>query len=63
MATAETNTRKVIARLKRDGWVEVDGSKHSKFEHPNKPYPIIVPRHRELSIGVAKSIAQQAGWI
>jgi predicted RNA binding protein YcfA (HicA-like mRNA interferase family) len=63
MPGIETNTRKVIARLKREGWIDVGGSKHDKFEHPGRDYPIIVPRHRELSPGVAKSIAKEAGWI
>ena len=62
MASIETNTRKIIARLKRDGWQDVGGAKHDKFEHPDHDFPIIVPRHRELSPGVAKSIAKQAGW-
>lgn len=63
MPTIETNTRKIVARLKADGWVEVGGSKHEKFEHPNQPDAMIVPRHKELSPGVARSIAKLAGWI
>jgi predicted RNA binding protein YcfA (HicA-like mRNA interferase family) len=54
----ETNTRKVVRRLKREGWALVPGGSHDKFEHPDKPgVLIIVPRHRELSAGVARSIA------
>lgn len=63
MATIETNTRKIIARLERDGWVNASGTKHDKFSHPDKPHAIIVPRHREQSMGVARSIAKAAGWI
>lgn len=63
MPAIETNTRKITARLKREGWILVDGGKHDKFEHPDHDYPIIVPRHREQSIGVARSIARQAGWL
>ena len=63
MPDIETNTRKVIARLRQDGWMPVGGSKHDKFEHPDRDHPIIVPPHRELSPGVARSIARQAGWI
>ncbi|MGE0749243.1 MAG: type II toxin-antitoxin system HicA family toxin [Variibacter sp.] len=63
MPIIETSARKIIARLKRDGWKDVGGSKHDKFEHPNRPFAIIVPRHREVSLGVAKSIAKAAGWI
>ncbi len=59
----ETNTQKVIARLKRDGWRSVGGGSHDKFEHADRPNAlIIVPRHRELSPGVARDIAKQAGW-
>lgn len=60
----ETNTRKVIERLKAEGWVNVGGGKHDKYEHPERPdQMIVVPRHREQSPGVAREIAKQAGWI
>lgn len=59
----ETSTRKIVARLKADGWVAVEGSKHDKFEHPDRRETMIVPRHKELSPGVARSIAKLAGWI
>jgi predicted RNA binding protein YcfA (HicA-like mRNA interferase family) len=60
----ETNTRKVIARLKREGWIDQGGGRHDKFEHPEKPgVTLIIPRHRELSPGVARDIAKKAGWI
>lgn len=64
MPLHETNTRKIIARLLRDGWVNIGGGKHDKYEHSEKPdVTIIVPRHREQSPGVARSIARLAGWI
>lgn len=63
MPEFEINTRKVIVRLKSDGWVEIDGSKHSKFEHPSRAEMMVVPRHKELSPGVARSIAKLARWI
>ena len=60
----ETNTRKVIARLEREGWNNIGGGRHDKFEKPGKPgLTLIVPRHRELSPGVARDIARKAGWI
>jgi predicted RNA binding protein YcfA (HicA-like mRNA interferase family) len=60
---AETNTRKITDRLKADGWETKGGSKHDKYEHPGHPEKIIVvPRHKELSPGVARSIAKDAGW-
>ena len=59
----ETNTRKVVARLKREGWQGIGGGRHDKFEHPAKPgLTLIVPRHRQLSPGVARDIAKKAGW-
>jgi predicted RNA binding protein YcfA (HicA-like mRNA interferase family) len=61
---SETVTRKIAARLKREGWTQLHGGKHDKFEHPAKPgLTLIVPRHREVSPGVARDIAQKAGWI
>jgi predicted RNA binding protein YcfA (HicA-like mRNA interferase family) len=64
MAAFETNTRKIIARLKAEGWVDTGGTKHDKFEHPDRPDALlIVPRHKEQSPGVARSIARAAGWI
>jgi predicted RNA binding protein YcfA (HicA-like mRNA interferase family) len=59
----ETNTRKIVARLLRDGWQKVHGGNHDKFEHPGRSgVLIIVPRHREVSPGVARDIAKKAGW-
>jgi len=64
MPLVETNTRKIIARLLQDGWLDAGGTKHDKFEHPQRPdVMLIVPRHREQSPGVARSIARLAGWI
>lgn len=60
----ETNTRKIIARLGREGWVNAGGTKHDKFKHPRHPnVTVVVPRHRQQSIGVARFIARSAGWI
>ncbi|QND57249.1 MULTISPECIES: type II toxin-antitoxin system HicA family toxin [Mesorhizobium] len=64
MPLIETNTRKIVTRLLRDGWLSVGGGKHDKYEHSDRPEVIIiVPRHREQSPGVARSIARLAGWI
>jgi predicted RNA binding protein YcfA (HicA-like mRNA interferase family) len=63
MPANETNTRKIIARLKADGWVYVGGAKHDQFEHPARPGDLmVVPRHKEVSPGVARSVAKMAGW-
>jgi predicted RNA binding protein YcfA (HicA-like mRNA interferase family) len=58
----DTNRTRIIARLERDGWINKGGGEHDKFRHPTKPGVVIVPRHRELSIGVARSIYKAAGW-
>lgn len=36
MSVLETNTKKIIARLEREGWVNAGGKKHTKFRHPDK---------------------------
>jgi hypothetical protein len=44
--------------------VNVGGGRHDKFEYANRPdVLIIVPRHRQLSPGVARSITRLARWI
>ncbi|KKB12033.1 hypothetical protein VE25_09655 [Devosia geojensis] len=57
----ETNTSKIKARLEREGWELVDGTKHDKYRKPGFK-PIMVPRHRTVTPGVAQSIAKAAGW-
>jgi len=60
----ETNTRKIVARLQADGWVNIGGSRHDRFVDEEQPGVMItVPRHKEVSPGVARSIAKAAGWI
>lgn len=59
----ETNIRKIIARLVREGWRQIGGGRHDKFELADRPeLLVIVPRHREVSLGVAREIARKAGW-
>jgi predicted RNA binding protein YcfA (HicA-like mRNA interferase family) len=63
MPVIETNTRKIIARLEREGWTNVGGGNHDRFTHRNRSEIMIpVPRHKELTSG-ARSIAKAAGWI
>jgi hypothetical protein len=57
----ETNTARVIARLLREGWEQIGGTKHDKFRKPGHSI-IMVPRHRTLTPGVAQSVAKAAGW-
>jgi len=59
----ENDSRKIIKRLKVEGFelVNVKGS-HHKFRKNNKV--VIVPHpKRDLPLGTAKSIAKQAGWL
>lgn len=62
MPAPETNTRKIIARLKAEGWQSIGGSRHEIFRHPILPGRVAVPRHRTLSDFVAHQIAKVAGW-
>ncbi|EJF75749.1 type II toxin-antitoxin system HicA family toxin [Bartonella alsatica] len=59
----EQDSRKIIAKLKRDGFefIKVKGS-HHKSKKDGKV--VIVPHPKKnLPIGTARSIAQQAGWL
>jgi predicted RNA binding protein YcfA (HicA-like mRNA interferase family) len=63
MTAPETRTRKIIARLESEGWSVEHGKEHDLFRNPNFPgVRLVVPRHRELSPGVARDIARRAGW-
>ena len=62
MPGCETNTAAVIRRLLADGWELVGGGSHDKYRHACKPGLIMVPRHRTLTPGVARSIHKAAGW-
>jgi predicted RNA binding protein YcfA (HicA-like mRNA interferase family) len=64
MPKAEANTRKIIARLEAEGWVNIGGGSHDRFVHKERTGVMItVPRHRELSPGTARSIAKTAAWL
>ncbi|NBB48930.1 addiction module toxin, HicA family [Rhizobium sp. CRIBSB] len=59
----ETDSRKIIQRLKAEGYelVSVSGS-HHKFRKDGKT--IIVPHpKKDLPLGTARAIAKQAGWL
>lgn len=62
MPKPETNRTKIIQRLEAEGWVNEGGAKHDLYRNPSFKFPIIVPRHRTLSPGVARSIGKAAGW-
>ncbi len=57
----ETNAAKIKARLKKEGWISVGGTKHEKYRKDGYP-TVMVPRHKTLTPGVARSIARAAGW-
>lgn len=59
----ERDSRKIIQRLKAEGYeqVAVSGSYH-KFRKDGRT--IIVPHpKKDLPVGTARAIAKQAGWI
>ena len=62
MSGIETDSGRIIRRLKDDGFVlvSVKGS-HHKFRKAGKT--VIVPHPRkDLPVGTARNIAKQAGW-
>lgn len=61
MPKVETNRAKIIDHLKKDGWrLARHGGEHDIFSRSGAV--IVVPRHRELSPGVARKIAKIAAW-
>ncbi|OLP60269.1 addiction module toxin, HicA family [Xaviernesmea oryzae] len=59
----ERDSRKIIQRLKDDGFtlVKISGS-HHKFRKDDRT--VIVPHpKKDLPLGTARSIARQAGWL
>ena len=64
-AAIERNSRKIMARLKQEGWsvVSVEGS-HHKLRHPvHKHMIILVHPKKDLPIGTARQIHKSAGWL
>lgn len=57
----ETSTKKIVARLLREGWENLGGGNHDKFRKTGHD-PVIVPRHAVVTPAVARSIAKAAGW-
>ena len=59
----ETSRRRVKRRPEQDGWyLDRHGSSHDIYRHPHIKGIITLPRHRVLSIGMARTIANKAGW-
>lgn len=64
MGRFETNTRRIVSRLRAEGWQRVGGSRHEVFAHPARPGAFVVlSRQKEQSIGVARDAAKTAGWL
>lgn len=62
MTTPEITRSKIVTRLLKEGWVLEAGAKRDKLAHANRPgVKIMVPRHKTLTPGVARSIAKAAG--
>ena len=60
----DRDSRKIITRLKSDGWDEigVTGS-HHHFKHASKAGKVTVPHpKKDLPRGTIASIYKQAGW-
>ena len=61
----ERNSRKILARLLREGWDQagISGS-HHKFRHTISGKVIVVPHpKKDLPTGTARAIAKFAGWL
>ena len=59
----ETNRDRIERRLTREGWYLIrHGGNHDVFGHADHNSTIRLPRHRRVSIGVARQIAKTAGW-
>lgn len=61
----ERDSKKLLARLKREGWevVKAEGS-HHKLRHPKFKHPIILPHpKKDLPTGTVRQIYKSAGWL
>jgi predicted RNA binding protein YcfA (HicA-like mRNA interferase family) len=60
----ERNSRKLLRRLKQEGWVldRVNGDHHT-FKHPNKAELITITHpKKDLPIGLVRWVYRIAGW-
>jgi len=58
------NSREVIRRLKREGWILVRSKgSHRQYKHPDKIGLVTVPHpRRDFPVGTLRAIFKQAGW-
>ncbi|RZO64633.1 MAG: type II toxin-antitoxin system HicA family toxin [Parvularculaceae bacterium] len=59
----DTNSRKIIKRLEKDGFelVKITGS-HHKFKKGDKTVTVPHPK-KDLPIGTVRNIYKQAAWL
>ena len=57
----ETDRRKIVAHLLKDGWKDIGGGKHDRFVKVGYDM-VVLPRHTTISLPVARSITKIAGW-
>lgn len=63
ICTVETSRARVRQRLEREGWfLARRGRAHDIYRHAEVEGILTLPRHRQLTPAVARSIAKQAGW-
>ncbi len=57
------DSRRVLARLLAEGWVEVrQRGSHLQLKHPEKPGRVTLPHpKRDIPVGTLRSIEKQAG--
>ena len=61
--TIERNSREIIKRLRRDGWVDAGATgSHHKFKHPDGRSLVVPHPKKDLPAGTARAIAKHAGW-
>ena len=51
-------TKKLIALLVRQGFINAGGTKHGKYVRNDHQDVIVVPRHRHISSGTSKQICE-----
>jgi predicted RNA binding protein YcfA (HicA-like mRNA interferase family) len=61
----ERNSRKILARLRTEGWLDVGATgSHHKLKHPGTGQIVVVPHpKKDLPVGTARQIAKIAGWL
>ena len=54
--------KEVVSKLKKAGWyVSRQKGSHIMMENDNYQYTIAIPQHKELGIGLIRSIIKQTG--